>query len=231
MDQVGISAGEVDATWTSLVIDPRSPQPIHCDGSARLRRGIWQCPHLPFPINDASIDVEIRDRQVFVTSAKGTDGATMLSLRGRFALDNPAQAPFEVVAEAKGLQLDARLRDKLPPNSRNLWDLYFPEVARSPTASAGRINVALQAGRSSPAEEVKLDVDVDLIDVAMQYKHFPYRVEHVQGQLHLTPKRLTLTNVRTTVGNKAAPGRRDRRRPRPRRRRPPPVRRRGAAGR
>ena len=202
MDQLGLSAGEVDASWSALDIDPNRPQPVQCDGSIRLRRGIWNCPKLPFPINDVSVDVQIRQGQVYVTSAKGTDGATSLSLRGKFALDDPAQAPFEVAIDAVGLQLDNRLRGKTPEKFLELWDLYFPEVARTNTASAGRINVSVQAGRVERGAEVDVDVYLDLVDVALQYKHFPYRVEHVQGRMHLTPERLTLDNIHTTVGNK-----------------------------
>ena len=202
LDQVGLAAGEVDARWSALVIDPRDPCPVRCEGLARLRRGIMKCPKLPFPISDVSVDAEIRDRTVLVTSAKGTDGATTLSVRGKFALDDPANSPFEVTAEATGLQLDGRLRAKTPAKSRLLWDLYFPEVARSLDASAGRINLTLRADRGAPRAEVAVAADIELVDVAMQYKHFPYRVEHVQGHMHLTPQRLTLDNVHTTVGNR-----------------------------
>ena len=202
LDQLGLSAGEVDANWSALEINPGGPQPVRCDGSIRLRRGIWNCPKLPFPINDVSVDVEIRGGEVFVTSAKGVDGTTALSVRGKFGLDCSAQAPFEVAADITGLHLDNRLRGKTPGDLLELWDLYFPEVARSKNASAGRINASIQAGRAEPGGPVDIDADVDLVDVAMQYKHFPYRVEHVQGRMHMTPKRLTLDNVRTTVGNK-----------------------------
>ncbi len=202
LDQVGLAAGEVDANWSSLVIDPRNPCPVRADGAARLRRGILKCSRLPFPVSDVAVDVEIHDGQVVVTSASGSNGATALAVQGKFDLDGLAGAPFEVTAEAKGLQLDGRLREKTPPESRELWDLYFPEVAQSKEASAGRINLVLRANRPARDAEVGLAVDIDLVDVAMQYKHFPYRVEHVQGRMHLTPRRLTLDNVHTTVGNR-----------------------------
>ena len=200
--QVGLAAGEVDARWSALSVDPAQPCPVRCDGSARLRRGIIQCPMLPFPISDVSVDAEVRDGVVTITSAKGTDGATAFSVRGRFSLDDPATAPFEVTARADALQLDGRLRGKTPEPHRALWDLYFPEVARSRDASAGRINLALQVGRPAAGAAIGLAADIELVDVAMQYKHFPYRVEHVQGRMHLTPQRLTLTDVRTAVGNR-----------------------------
>ena len=202
MNQVGFSSGEVDAKWSSLVIDPTGREPLRCVGSVQLRRGIWNCPKLPFPISEVAVDVEVQDGVVFVTSAKGSNGPTSLSIRGRFALNDPLRGPFEVEAEAIGLQLDGRLRGKTPEKFLELWDLYFPEVARSETASAGRINLSLRAGRPSKGAEVGLEVDIDLVDVAMKYKHFPYQVEHVQGRMHLSPKRLTLDNVHTTVGNR-----------------------------
>lgn len=202
VDQVGLAAGEVDARWTTLVVDPASPRPVRCEGTAHLRRGTVKCPRLPFPISDVSVDAEVRDGEVIVTSAQGIDGATALAVRGHFALDDPAGSPFEVTAEARGLQLDGRLRGKTPPKFLDLWDLYFPEVARSREASAGRVNLTLHAARPAAGAEVAVAADVDLVDVAMQYKHFPYRVEHVQGRMHLTPRLLTLEDVHTTVGNK-----------------------------
>ncbi len=202
VDQLGFSAGELDASWSALAINPSSPSPVQGDGSIRLRRGIWNCPKLPFPISDVSADVVIRNGEVIVTSARGNDGVTKFALRGKFALDDPTQAPFEVAAEAEGLALDNRLRGKTPARLLELWDLYFPEVARSKDASAGRINVSIQAGRPARGAEVDLGADIELADVAMQYKHFPYHVEHVRGRMHLTPQRLTLDNVHTTIGNK-----------------------------
>ena len=231
LDQLGLSAGEVDANWSALEIRPGDSHPVRCDGSIRLRRGIWNCPKLPFPINDVSVDVEVRDGQVYVTSAKGVDGTTALSIRGKFGLDCSAQDPFEVAADITGLQLDNRLRAKTPGDLLDLWDLYFPEVAPVEEGERGadqRVNPGgpgRAGGRGGPGRGRRPRRRGD----AVQALPLPRRAR--PGADAHDAEAADAGQRADDGGQQAAAGRRRRRQPRQGRHRAAPLRRRGPAGR
>jgi hypothetical protein len=199
----GLEGGEVDASLSSLTFDPEASPRLHYQAMARLRRGLWKCPKLPFPISDVSVDVEAKDGELVIVRAEGSDGSTGLDLRGKVTLNpgDPARSTFEVHAEANNLELDGRLRRWIPAQHRELWDAYFPQVGATPSTSAGRVNVAAVVARAKPEAQVAVEADVTCLDVSMKYKHFAYPVDHIQGKIHFTPKRMTL-DVHTLVGNK-----------------------------
>jgi len=196
----GLAGGEVDAGLKGLSFDPGATPRLRYAATARLRRGLWQSEKLPFPISDVSVDAEAHDGELTVSRALGTDGATAFLLRGRAAIGDPARAPFEGRLEATNLELDDRLRRVTPEPHRELWALYFPQVGGRSPSSAGRINAVVTASRPAPGAEVVAEVAIKALDVSVKYRHFPYPIDHVQGDLHATRKKLRL-DLRTLVGN------------------------------
>jgi AsmA-like C-terminal region len=198
----GLAGGEVDAGLSSLSFDPLARPALHYSVSAQLRRGLWQCRKLPFPISEVSVDARARDGELIISRASGTDGKTSFGLVGRATIGDPSRAPFACRLEATNLELDGRLRRFTPKKFQEIWDLYFPEVGLSPTASAGRLNAVVNLARPSPGAEVDAVVDVTDLDVSVEYRHFAYKVDHVHGKIHATPKKMTLA-LNAMVGNGA----------------------------
>ena len=204
LDRAGLAGGEVYAGLSSLTFDPGANPPLHYQVRANLRRGLWKCPKLPFPISDVSVDIEAKDGELTILRADGSDGRTGLSLKGKARLnpDEPARSTFEVVAKATNLELDSRLRNWIPdPQAREIWDAYFPGVAQTPSTSAGWISVEATVARAAPGAKIDVAADVECLDVSMKYKHFAYPVDHIKGTIHYTPERMEL-KVRTSVGDK-----------------------------
>ncbi len=202
LTQFGLTGGEVDAGLASLVYDPAATPALHYRASARLRRGLWNCPKFPFPLSDVSVDAEVGDGLIKVASAAGSNGATAIKLDGWFVLGDPGRAPFEVRAEASQLELDERLRAWTPGPFGELWGDYFPMVARTLGASAGRVTAVCRASRATPGGEVACESDIELLDVSLKYRHFAYPLDHIEGKIHATPKRLEFFDVRALVGNR-----------------------------
>ncbi len=202
--QAGLAGGEVDADLASLSFDPSAIPSLHYQGSARLRRGLWKCPKLPFPVSDISVDVEVKDGELTITRADGSDGSTGLSLRGRATIDpdDPAGSPFEAHAEATKLELDERLLTWLPPKFREIWLAYFPRNARTGTSRGGSVTLSADFVRPRAGAEVAVELDVDCLDVSMEYKHFKYPVDHVRGKVRLTPDKVMTLDVSTLIGNR-----------------------------
>ena len=200
----GLDGGEVDASLQGLSFDPLATPKLRYQASARLRRGLWKCPKLPFPISDLSVDLEARDGELTIARADGSDGSTKLSLRGRASvdLDDIARSTFRVHAEAANLELDKRIRRWIPDEkAREIWDAYFPGVLDEKSTSAGRVDIRADASREAPGAPIRHEVDVTCLDVSMKYKHFAYPVDHIKGNLHVIDKQMTV-KLETIVGNK-----------------------------
>ena len=201
--RAGLAGGEVDIDLPSLDFDPSATPKLHYHATAKLRRGLWKCSKLPFPISDISINAEAKDGEIAILEARGNDGKTALSLTGlaRLDLDDPKRSTFRVVAGADNLELDRRLRDWLPDGPpREIWDAYFPNVAASST-SAGRVSVSAVVTRAIPGAEPDFAADVRCLDVSMKYRHFAYPVDHITGIIHATKKQMNLA-VRTMVNDR-----------------------------
>ena len=198
----GLAGGEVDVNLSGLTFDPEATPRVRYQAGARLRRGLWKCPKLPFPISDVSVDVEAKDGELSILQARGNSGSTNLSLTGKawLDLDDPARSPFRVVAEATNLELDSRLRQWIPGETRELWDAYFPGMKEASSTSAGRVNVEAALGRAAPGAKLDASVAITCLDVSMKYKHFAYPVDHVKGTIRVADNRMTL-DVHTLVGN------------------------------
>jgi 4-amino-4-deoxy-L-arabinose transferase-like glycosyltransferase len=200
----GLAGGEVDADLTSLTYDPRATPKFHYQAKANLRRGLWKCPKLPFPISDIAVNLEARDGELTILDAHGNDGPTELALKGRATLnpDDPARSTFRIVAEATNLELDHRLRDWIPAKDRELWDAYFPNVKEVPSNSAGRVNVSAVVARDAPGADIAADAEVRCLDVSMKYKHFAYPVDHIKGTIRGNKKKLVLVDLHTTINDR-----------------------------
>jgi hypothetical protein len=199
--QAGLDGGEIDADLPSLTYDPNATPRFHYQATANLRRGLWKCPKLPFPISDVSVNVALNDGELTILQGMGNDGSTSLSLTGkaRLNLDEPSKSPFEIHAEATNLELDTRIRRWIPDETKEIWDAYLPQVIANST-SAGRISVDAFLKRTDPASKLDFTVNINCIDVSMKYKHFAYPVDHIGGKIKFTPGKMIL-NVHTLIGN------------------------------
>jgi hypothetical protein len=191
--QLGLTGGEVDIRLAQGIYDPNDPAKIRYDASARLRGGVWNCPKLPFPLNDVVASLAVRDGVLTIQRAEGYNGTTTARVeRGMFTLSDPEHGPFDLLLHVIDLELDPRLRARTPPKFAELWDIYKPR---------GRISVSLQAIRERKDGPVGYGMRVDCRDVAMLFRDFKYPLDHVQGTLIFERQQIKL-DMRTLVGNK-----------------------------
>ena len=150
---------------------------------ARLREGVWDCPKLPFQVNDLSALIGVEDGTVSIKHAQGSNGPTSLRVEGTMGISNPPHAPLDLRVDLLDLELDKRLRDKTPAEYDDLWDVFKPR---------GRVNAAMHLMRRHENEPVELSATVSCRDVAAVYRFFPYPLEHLAGQLRLENKMLAV---------------------------------------
>src|SRR5208337_629161 len=72
-ESLGLNRGEIDLELRRLALHPGAPRDrrFEYDVLARLHGGVWECPALPFPVNDLSALVAISNGLVSIKHAEG----------------------------------------------------------------------------------------------------------------------------------------------------------------
>src|SRR6185312_3283515 len=118
----------------------------------RLREGVWQCPKLPYPVNNLSAAFDLEDGMLTLRRAEGYHGMTTLRARGRARRSDPNREPMDLHVELSDFELDRRrLRDWTPPEYRELWDLFQP---------SGLIGAEIDVSRATTGGPVELGAKV-----------------------------------------------------------------------
>ena len=81
-EQVGMTGGEVDLRVGQVSYDPNASPSIRYDIGIQIRSGVWDCPHLPFTINDVSANLSARDGVIEIERATGAERADDARRRG-----------------------------------------------------------------------------------------------------------------------------------------------------
>jgi hypothetical protein len=192
VEALGLTAGEVDLRLARLTYDPAASPAVRYEMSAKVRSGLWACPKLPFPINDLSASLAVRDGVLTIERAEGYNGLTTVRADGQISLGDPARAPLRLHLDLRDLELDDRLHRWTPREHLGLWDEFHP---------SGRVSVAVDATRDRAGGPLALAVGVDCLDVSMVYKYFKYPLDHVWGRVDWTPQQATL-KLHSVVGDK-----------------------------
>ena len=202
LDKLGLKRGEVDVTVTKLVRDPKANPPLDYEVGLSLRSGVWDCPALPFPLADLDAAITVTPREIRVGHATGHDGKTVVRIdRAVFSAKDSMAGPLDLSLRVENLELDERLRRKTPSKLAKLWDDYAPHGR----ANLGQVNARVRASRSGHGEPIVYETDVMLLDVAIQYRHFRYPLEHIQGSLSWKDKKIVVVGS-TVVGGKPMTG-------------------------
>ncbi len=192
---MALNNGVIDLELNHFGFDPAlAPgSRLHYQALVRLREGVWECPKLPFSVNDLSAMIGIEDGMVTITHAQGSNGLTILRADGTLGLDDPKYLPLDLHIHLVDLELDQRLRDKTPPEYDELWDVFKPR---------GRVDAAVHVVRNQVGAPVDLSATVDCRDVAGEYLHFPYPLDHLTGQVTLEKRLLTVDLQTFSVGGR-----------------------------
>jgi hypothetical protein len=195
MKALALNGGVVDVELSQVRYDPRAAAGgrLHYSALAWLREGVWECTHLPFPINDLSAVVAVKDGVLTIKHAEGFNGNTTLRAEGTLGVCDPRRAPMDLLVELIDLELDQRLRIRTPPEYDELWDVFEPH---------GQVDAELHLTRVEPGGPIDLGAKVTCRDVAAKYRHFPYQLDHLTGKLTLEKNRVTVDLQTLSVGGR-----------------------------
>jgi hypothetical protein len=181
---LALNSGTLDVELSRFSYDPRAAagSRVHYRATARLREGVWECPHLPFHINDLSALVRVEDGRLTINKpAQGSNGLTGVRFWGSVTPEDFGGAPLDLHVELTDLELHQRLRDRTPKEYDELWDVFSPR---------GRVNLALDLVRPARDQPLDLSARVFCRDVSAMYRHFPYPLDHLTGTLTLQKQSL-----------------------------------------
>ena len=190
--KLALNSGVVDIDLKRFRYDPanRHGGRLRYQALARLREGVWECPNLPFSVNELSAVIGLEDGTLAIQHASGSNGMTRLRAEGTIGIGDPKRMPFDLQVSLTDLELDPRLRSRTPAEYDELWDVFKP---------SGRVDAAVHLVRKQSDQPVELSATVDCRDVAAVYRHFQYPLDHLTGRLILEKKMLTV-NLQTLKG-------------------------------
>ena len=128
----------------------------------------------------------LRDRRhhdglISIKHAEGNNGPTTLRAEGTLALGHSTSAPFDLRLDLCNWSWTSRLRDHTPAEFDELWDVFKPR---------GHVDAFIHLVRQRENGPVGVGATVLCRDVAAVYRHFPYPLEHLSGELTLEKQRL-----------------------------------------
>jgi hypothetical protein len=182
---LALYGGLVDVELLHYRYDPRATpgRRLTYGALARLREGVWDCPKLPFPIHDLSALLSLENDVLTIKHARGSNGQMTVRAQGTVTLAETNEAPLDLRLELTELELDERLRKKTPAEYDDLWDVFKPR---------GRIDATVNVARQGFGQPLELKVNVSCRDAAGEYRHFPYSLDHMSGNLTLEKNLLTV---------------------------------------
>jgi AsmA-like C-terminal region len=185
VESLALNAGLLDLESFHVQYDPQAhpSDRLHYRVQARVHEGVWECPKLPFFVHDVSALLVLEDGLLTIKHAGGSNGSTTLGVKGTIGLVDPANSPLDLRIDVTALELDKRLRDRTPREYDDLWDVFRPR---------GLVNVTVNLTRQAPGQPVDVSAIVFCRDVSAVYRHFPYELNHLTGQLALEKKTLTV---------------------------------------
>jgi len=198
-DAVGLISGRLDLVLDRFTCSRTAAPPVNYAVRASLRDGVWHSDQLPFPLSDVSGSIRLDNGKLEVTWAEARYGRTVVRLhRGSLdlRLPDPGSGPIDFDIALIDLDLDAKVKALLPDDLKNLWN----DFAREGQEALGRISLRAQVARPELGQPLACAATIDLLDVAMCYRHFPFPLEHVQGRMLLQGTTLTIVHLETLVG-------------------------------
>ena len=93
MKAMAMTGGVVDLELKRATYDPKAAPEDRLTYAleARLHEGVWECPKLPFHVNNFTAIIGVEDGLIHIKHAEGFNGRTRLRARGTSAPSNPSE--------------------------------------------------------------------------------------------------------------------------------------------
>jgi hypothetical protein len=142
----------------------------------------------PYLIEHLAGTIDFSQSAIKVNNLAGRHGGVHLTIGGAFS-DFAAGTKGEIEIRSKDMALDEDLYAALWPVQKNLWDDFAPK---------GTVEFDYTLRREGP-NETSYWLDVDLADVNSTYRHFPYPLDNLRGNLFFDSSSIKVTNLDSRI--------------------------------
>jgi len=129
--------------------------------------------------------------QVYLTNVTGRHGPAKLDIQGE--IDMWRKGYYDVDVIGTDLPLDAELHRALPENVRGIWETFRP---------TGSADATVHVRQTGPNEPMDTQVTVAFDGrAAAAWRGFPYRLEGLNGRVHVANREVTIDSLRARRGS------------------------------
>jgi hypothetical protein len=145
----------------------------------------------PYPLSNVSGSIRMDRGHWTIRDITGSNDTGVVRCNGMLVpgADNDGELTLQLAGT--GVVLERELRDALPAGVRQIWDDVDP---RGNAEFSATVRHHVKARRT----EVEIEATPQGDTVSIEPAWFPYRLEHLRGQLHWKDGQLTFEQVRGT---------------------------------
>jgi hypothetical protein len=144
----------------------------------------------PYPLEDVRGRIEFTTDNVVIRQVTGRRGGATMAIRGEV---NPRKRRcYDLTVTTTNVRLDETLRKALPGSVVGVWEQLKPRGS-----GGGIVHVWRQGAESPRHADIRLKLDGK---ASIAYRHFPYRLDALAGEVHVVKATATLDAVRGRRG-------------------------------
>lgn len=148
-------------------------------------KDIWiKNKNFPYPVEHLTGKIDFTENSMTFNNLRGKHGDVELVFDGQIENFGPnAKRYFRITSN--NMTLDDDLYNALKPKQQNLWNEFSP---------SGLVAIDHKS-TTQPGKEKNTSLAVELIDVAAEYRNFPYPLKGLTGTLLFDPDNITASNL------------------------------------
>ena len=145
----------------------------------------------PYPLSNVSGSIRMDRGHWTIRDITGSNDTGVVRCNGMLVPGGDNDGELTLQLAGTGVVLERELRDALPAGVRQIWDDVDP---RGNAEFSATVRHHVKARRT----EVEIEATPQGDTVSIEPAWFPYRLEHLRGQLHWKDGQLTFEQVRGT---------------------------------
>ncbi len=145
----------------------------------------------PYPLSNVSGSIRMDRGHWTIRDITGSNDTGVVRCNGMLVPGGDNDGELTLQLAGTGVVLERELRDALPAGVRQIWDDVDPQGNAEFSAT---VRHHVKARRT----EVEIEATPQGDTVSIEPAWFPYRLEHLRGQLHWKDGQLTFEQVRGT---------------------------------
>lgn len=145
----------------------------------------------PYPLSNVSGSLRMDRGHWTIRDITGSNDSGVVRCSGMLVPRGDSDGELTLNLAGTGVVLERELRDALPAGVRQIWDDVDP---RGNAEFSATVRHHVKARRT----EVEIEATPQGDTVSIEPAWFPYRLEHLRGQLHWKDGQLTFDRVRGT---------------------------------